>query len=62
MTRLKSILALMLLQLPCSSSAVLQVVPYRVGNVFVLLRSRAGAAIRLQLFGFHAHIAELRKS
>lgn len=29
--------------------------------VFVLLRSRAGVAIRVQLFGFQAHVAKLSK-
>jgi hypothetical protein len=29
--------------------------------VFVVLRSRAGVAIRLRLFGFHAHVAKLSK-
>lgn len=29
--------------------------------MFVLLRSRAGVAIRLRLFDFHAHVAEFSK-
>ena len=63
MTRFeKVVLALTLLQV------ALQVLSRFAGKfciewrtVFVLLRSRAGVAIRVQLFGFQAHVAKLSK-
>ena len=42
-------------------SLALTLVPRYQGNFLVADRRRTGVAIRLQLFGFHAHVAKLSK-
>jgi hypothetical protein len=62
MTRFEKVaLALTLLQVALQVLSFRRLVLIEWRTVFVLLRSRAGVAIRLQLFGFHAHVAELSK-